>query len=214
METHSLGTIPSSITSTHHVIKETDDDSSTIRPENPVPNFSRKIRVQKSDDEQDLIQGFGFTFDRDLKASRVYMRILSKDSNPSCSSSVVPSVGWSFLSGLSLADISNVSALSLPISPNELWNAQYYSLDIPPRRDLVLSSTSLPLSLTESFNARLGSHYLGRGGNSFGLGRELTYTLHGRERLWQAAALEAMRNKWLRLKILILLSIRRARRRH
>lgn len=106
-------------------IEETEDDSATIKPQSLVSNISRKRRAEST---HDLIKGFGFSFDRDLSASRVYTRVSRRTSNSSCSSSVVPSMGWSFQSGLSLADISNISTLSLPISPNELWNAQHYSL--------------------------------------------------------------------------------------
>lgn len=129
MEIRSLGAPRSSITSTSQSYQEIDDDSSTIRPKKGSPNFSRKIRIGNTDNEQGFIEGFGFTFDPVLKSSRVYKRVLSRQSVISCSSSVVPSMGWSFLSGLSLANISNISLLSLPISPNELWNSQYYGFD-------------------------------------------------------------------------------------
>lgn len=133
IETHRFSTAPSSIASTSQDNSDTHDDSSTIRPKIRVSNFSRKIPIEipikTTDNAQDLMKGFGFTFDPDLKASRVYMRVRSRDSNISCSSSVVPSMGLSFLSGLSLADISNISMLSLPISCNELWNARHYSLE-------------------------------------------------------------------------------------
>lgn len=145
MEMQRCITAPSSIASTSRDISETNDDSSTIRPRNRVPNSSSKISIETTDNAQDLMKGFGFTFDPDLKASRVYMRVWSRDSNNSCSSSIVPSMGWSFLSGLSLADISNISTLSLPISCNELWNAQHYSLD---------TTLSLPISCNKLRNAQ------------------------------------------------------------
>ena len=139
MELHSLGTARSSITSTAQSYQEIDDDSSTIRPKKNVPNKlkkSRMIRFGDLDNEQGLIKGFGFTFNRELKASRVYKRGQSRRPETSCSSSIAPSMGWSFLSGLSLADISNISTLSLPISPSESWNSQYYGFDTGSRPEL------------------------------------------------------------------------------
>lgn len=49
-------------------------------------------------------------------------------SRDSLQSSAAPSFGWSCLSETSLADVSNVSVISLPISANELANAQHYAL--------------------------------------------------------------------------------------
>lgn len=116
IEMQLLGTAPSFVASTSQDIGETDDDSSTIRPRNRVASLSRKMPIENTDNAQELIKGFGYTFDPDLKASRVYKRLLSRKSNVSCSSSAVSPMAWSFLSGLSLADISNISTLSLPIS--------------------------------------------------------------------------------------------------
>lgn len=96
-----LSIAASPATSTSRDIEETDDDSSTIGPGNLVPTSSLNTRIETMDNTQDLIKGFGFSFDRDLKASRVYMRTLSRNSNFSCSSSVVPSIGWSFLQSCS-----------------------------------------------------------------------------------------------------------------
>ena len=69
---------------------------------------------------------FGFTFDQDLHTSRVYARATNRHSSLSVSSSAIHSVGWSFLSGLSLADVSEISVIGLPISPQELWNVEHY----------------------------------------------------------------------------------------
>ena len=68
----------------------------------------------------------GFAFEHDLFASRPYARAINRRPCWSATSSVVPTMGWSYLSGLSLADISEVSMLSLPLSPLELWNGDRY----------------------------------------------------------------------------------------
>lgn len=137
-----LSTEPSSVTFTSRDIEGTEDNCFTIGPKIRVP---RKIGIETADDGQDLIKGFGFTFDRDLGASRVYMRALSRNPLSLCSSSIGPSMGWSLMSGLSLGEVSNLSVISLPISSNELWNAESHGSGI---------ALSLPFSATESTSAR------------------------------------------------------------
>ena len=68
---------------------------------------------------------FEFAFEEDLKTSRAYKRVALDESRFSKALSS-NSVGNSFLSGLSLSDVSDVSAISLPISPMELWNHHRY----------------------------------------------------------------------------------------
>lgn len=71
---------------------------------------------------------FSFTFDHDLKNSRPYARAMKRNSVWSTASSAVHTMGWSYLSGLSLADVSEISIIGLPISPQELWNGDRYIL--------------------------------------------------------------------------------------
>ncbi|KAL9033096.1 MAG: hypothetical protein Q9214_007671, partial [Letrouitia sp. 1 TL-2023] len=81
--------------------------------------------------EIDFIQGTVQTpagevdFEKDLKSSPVYRRAGFSTLRVSNSSSS-GSPGPSFLSGLSLSDVSNVSAVALPISSEELWNHHRY----------------------------------------------------------------------------------------
>ncbi|MCJ1236248.1 hypothetical protein MMC14_004226 [Varicellaria rhodocarpa] len=70
-----------------------------------------------------------FTFDKDLQSSRVYVRTRFRHSQLSLATSAIRSIGWSIFSELSLSDISNLSVLSLPISPCEIWNGQYYHVE-------------------------------------------------------------------------------------
>ena len=69
---------------------------------------------------------FGHAFEEDLRTSRVYGRTISKVNRMSVSSSKF-STGWSFLSTISLSDVSNISVVSLPVSAGELWNSQRYT---------------------------------------------------------------------------------------
>ena len=69
---------------------------------------------------------FGFTFDEDLHNSRPYVRAMRRDLVWSAASSTLHTTGWSCMSGVSLADVSAISVIRLPVSPQELWNGQQY----------------------------------------------------------------------------------------
>lgn len=67
-----------------------------------------------------------FSFQNQLETSPAYQRVSANDfriSSSSGSSSYEPSC----LSGLSLRDVGDLSALALPISPTELWNHQRFA---------------------------------------------------------------------------------------
>lgn len=68
---------------------------------------------------------FSFTFDHDLNNSRPYARAMKRNSVWSTASSANHTMGWSYLSGLSLADVSEISIIGLP---QELWNGGHYIL--------------------------------------------------------------------------------------
>ena len=73
---------------------------------------------------------FGFTFEDDLWTSPVYKKAALNVSKPTISSSIGSgSAVLSFLSGLSLSDVSNVSAVFLPILSKELWNHHRYEVE-------------------------------------------------------------------------------------
>ena len=84
--------------------------------------------IEREDSEISLpsITKFNDAFDQDLKASRVYKRVAFRQSKFSPSSSATRSLDWSFFFGQNLANISNISALSLPITPKDLWNPGHY----------------------------------------------------------------------------------------
>lgn len=102
------------------VESDDEDDASTIRPKrhtsDPVleANQIKETGIRK------------FTFEQDLRQSRVYKRIRRRNSLQSLSSSTAPSFGWSCLSEMSLANVSNISVISLPIAVNELTNGEHY----------------------------------------------------------------------------------------
>ena len=96
---------------------EEEDDASTIRRARPGVTATintREVAVKK------------FAFEQDLRQSRVYIRAMRRISFESIQTSDAPSFGWSCLSDMSLAKVSNISVLSLPIAPNELSNGKHY----------------------------------------------------------------------------------------
>ena len=94
------------------------------------------------------------TFEKDLKASRPYLRALRRCSGGTLSSSIAPSMGWSYFSGISLADISCLSVVSLPIVPQDLWNGDRYLLS----RSIPTSDTESHRSLQSLFSNRAILH--------------------------------------------------------
>ncbi|KAL8782268.1 MAG: hypothetical protein Q9213_005542 [Squamulea squamosa] len=103
----------------------TNDDASTIRPE----------RITWASDATTTIGSYpeyGFAFEPDLRSSRVYSRIartFNRRSDPdqfSLQSSTGLSMGSSFLSGLSLAEVSNISLMSFPIPLEPLTSNAHF----------------------------------------------------------------------------------------
>ena len=86
------------------------------------------IQTQKIEASNAIVPTVGFTFEKDLEASRPYIRGLKRCSGCTATSSVAPSMGWSFFSGVSLAEVSCLSAIGLPIAPQDLWNGNRYHI--------------------------------------------------------------------------------------
>lgn len=99
--------------------KKVDADASTTstRETNPVL-VSLPQRTQRNQ--------FGFAFEEDLLASRVYRKPLYSDSRESLVTSAARTTASSILSALSLADISNISILAVPIYAHEITNSRRY----------------------------------------------------------------------------------------
>lgn len=68
-----------------------------------------------------------FAFDDDLESSRVYSKVMLEDPcDRSFNSSAVRTNAWSVFSGLSLADISVMSVVALPIYASDIRNQEHY----------------------------------------------------------------------------------------
>jgi hypothetical protein len=83
-----------------------------------------------------------FTFEEDLEKSRVYRMARRNDCAHSLVSSAVRTQTWSIFSGLSLADISTISVIALPLYANEvLAHAQQHPYIAESRPSLSRSAT-------------------------------------------------------------------------
>jgi hypothetical protein len=80
-----------------------------------------KSRIQE---HIDLQTGFQI----DLGTSRVYRRTESYESDVSFTSSAIRTHAWSIFSGLSLSQVSMISAIALPLSLDEIYNQEGYGL--------------------------------------------------------------------------------------
>jgi hypothetical protein len=67
-------------------------------------------------------------FEDDLGKSRVYKRTERYESDVSFSTSVVRDHAWSVFSGMSLSEISLISAIALPLHLDEVSNQEWYML--------------------------------------------------------------------------------------
>ena len=73
-----------------------------------------------------------FAFDDDLQSSRVYRMAKNDDCNHSVLSSAIRTQTWSIFSGLSLADISVISVVALPLYPEDIQHhVECYSFEEP-----------------------------------------------------------------------------------
>lgn len=77
-----------------------------------------------------------FSFEPDLLSSRVYVRATIRQSRLLLPNHGAPSVECSLLSDISVAEVSDISVLSLPISASEIWNHHHYATNISPERRL------------------------------------------------------------------------------
>ena len=105
-------------------------------------------------------QTFGYSFDQDLNASRPYTRATQKHRAWSTTSSEIHTMGWSCLSGVSLAEVSHISVINLPFCPQDLWNGQRYSEKGIDRDGFILSKykkNSLMSLEAPTFRRRLGT---------------------------------------------------------
>ena len=107
----------------HSPGSDREDDASTTSSELftlPPPGLPRDglLDVHRSQ--------FGFSFEEDLFASRVYRRPLCHNSTPSLVTSAARTTASSILSALSLTDVSNISILAVPVCADEISNRDRY----------------------------------------------------------------------------------------
>ena len=102
-----------------------EDDASTTSGETvtlPPPGLPRDGLPENVHRSQ-----FGFSFEEDLLASRVYRRPLFSDSGLSLVTSAARTTASSILSALSLTDVSNISILAVPVYADEISNKDRYT---------------------------------------------------------------------------------------
>lgn len=94
-----------------------EEDNATIR--SFQPSASRRVSIL------DAVK-MRFAFDEDLQSSRVYRMVHNKECNHSVISSAARTETFSIFSGLSLADISVISVIALPLYPEDIENQREY----------------------------------------------------------------------------------------
>ena len=97
-----------------------------------------KSKKSSSDSPEAPSFGLDYAVERSLASSFVYLRADGRmlTSVLSSNSSAGSGCGWSFLSGISLAQVSDLSVLSLPVSLQGLWKPEQYK----PLKDAVMTT--------------------------------------------------------------------------
>jgi len=108
--------------STWRVPLESIGEASTIRSTKSLAGESSALLLRRPLSRDDFDQNLR----RDLSESQVYARNRHRFSLASISMSPAESLSWSFLSNCSLAAVSNISVIRLPIYSCDLWNPQHY----------------------------------------------------------------------------------------
>ena len=124
-------------TSTSKRLTYTSNGASTIRP----TSYDIENDVLSPPGVAHTMSQFCIQIQKELEASRAYRRTAERHSISSLLSGL-HSAAWSALSGVSLADISGLSVLSLPVSYDELWNSQHYTIAREPHDPADSSNTS------------------------------------------------------------------------
>ena len=92
---------------------------------------------------------FGFAFEEDLFASRVYRKPLFSDSGLSLVTSAARTTASSVLSALSLTDVSNISILAVPIYAVDISNQDRYKFG-----DFYWEPSNMPEALSQQTAAQ------------------------------------------------------------
>lgn len=98
---------------------EDDESIITVRPVKAGSSAGKAFEMQ--------IMSLPSEFESLLESSRPYRRASKRpDQSLSATSSVIHTLGWSFLSGISLAEVSNISIIELALDKNNIWNSIVY----------------------------------------------------------------------------------------
>jgi hypothetical protein len=101
-------------------VAESGGEGAGVIPDQP-------ISLEPNDSSSGLLSvGFHFSFEIDLDTSRVYRRTQPYKSDVSFTSSAVRTHAWSVFSGLSLSQVSNISAIALPVYSDDIFNNEWY----------------------------------------------------------------------------------------
>ncbi|KAI4159715.1 MAG: hypothetical protein LQ342_006330 [Letrouitia transgressa] len=123
IESKNLETITISSRTTHDLVHEsiTEDDESAVT--------TRRLKTGSPPQNAHEIATSNYTFDFEqlLESSRPYVRASKRPQPPaSATSSTIQTLGWSCLSGISLAKVSNISIIELTVDKEQLWNSTRY----------------------------------------------------------------------------------------
>jgi hypothetical protein len=100
--------------------EEVNDSAETIR-DNLVPEDANRSSNSFP------VTIFQFSFEADLNTSRVYKRTSLYQPDASFTSSAIRAHAWSIFSGLSLSEVSMISAIALPLYSHDISNSQWYN---------------------------------------------------------------------------------------
>ena len=106
----------------------TDSDATSLLPASDSDIKTLSISEEDSRGHLGNVNQFGLdpNTELNLQKSRVYRRSINRHSMSSLFSSRSAGSGWSKLSGISLAQVSNISVLSLPVNALEIWGSDHY----------------------------------------------------------------------------------------
>lgn len=111
------------------LLEETSIINVTVEDEDIAAITTASRRIKTSSPTANLAILFRSEFEDDLEASRVYRRNQRNTCNCSFVSSAARTNTWSIFSGLSLADVSNISVIALPLCQEDVSNYSNYALE-------------------------------------------------------------------------------------
>lgn len=108
-----------------------------------------------------------YTFERDLETSRVYKRTRNYESDVSFASSAIRTHSWSVFSGLSLSQVSKISAIGLPVYRDDIFNDESYKFESSKQPE-PSGANAIPAESSSNFH-KIGPNKLNRGTRNSGL---------------------------------------------